>query len=78
MSASAYQFMHASTLEGKVEHGLDIFMGGVGFVPGIGTGVSLYWSFGGKDLHYMYVERVLIPQIKMGINPGLPVYQTFK
>ena len=78
VSASAYQFMHASTLEGKVEHGLDIFMGGVGFVPGIGTGVSLYWSFGGKDLHYMYVERVLIPQIKMGINPGLPVYQTFK
>ena len=53
-------------------------MGVIGFVPDVGTGISLYWSFGGKDLHYMYVERVLIPQVKMGINPGLPVYQPFK
>ena len=78
MSASGFQFMQASTLEGKVEHGLDFFMGAIGFVPDIGIGISLYWSFGGKELHYMYVERVLIPQVKMGINPGLPVYQPFK
>ncbi|HOF16993.1 MAG TPA: RHS repeat-associated core domain-containing protein [Bacteroidales bacterium] len=76
--ASAYQFRQASTLEGRLEHGLDVFMGGMGFVPVVGTGISLYWSFGGKKLHNMYVNKVLIPQIQMGINPGLPVYQPFK
>ena len=53
-------------------------MGGMSFVPVIGTGASLYWSFGGKQLHYKWVNGVLIPQIEMGINPGLPVYQPFK
>ena len=76
--ASAYQFREASTFEGKLEHGLDVFMGGMSFVPVIGTGASLYWSFGGKQLHYKWVNGVLIPQIEMGINPGLPVYQPFK
>ena len=75
--ASAYQFREASTFEGKLEHGLDVFMGGMSFVPVIGTGAS-YWSFGGKQLHYKWVNGVLIPQIEMGINPGLPVYQPFK
>lgn len=59
--ASAYQFKQASTLEGKVEHGFDLFMGGIGFFPGVGTGISLFWSLGGKKLHYMYVNKVLIP-----------------
>lgn len=76
--ASAYQFRQASTLEGQFEHGLDVFMGGIGFFPVVGTGVSLYWPFGGKKIHYMYVNKVLMPQIKMGINPGLPAYQPFK
>ena len=76
--ASAYQFREASTFEGKLEHGLDVFMGGMSFVPVIGTGASLYWSFGGKQLHYKWVNGVLIPQIELGINPGLPGYQPFK
>ena len=75
---SAYQFRQASTLEGKLEHGLDALVGGMSFVPVAGIGVSLYWSLGGKKLHYMYVNKVLIPQIEMGINPGLPIYQPFK
>ncbi len=76
--ASAYQFRQASTLEGKLEHGLDTFMGGMGFVPVVGTGISLYWSFGGKKLHYKWVNGVLMPQMEMGVNPGLPAYQPFK
>ena len=75
---SLSQFIKASTLEGRIEHGLDVFMGGMGFVPVAGIGISLYWSLGGKKLHYMYVNKVLIPQIQMGINPGLCVYQPFK
>ena len=39
-----------------------MLIGSLGFIKGIGTGISLYWTFGGKELHYMYVERVLIPQ----------------
>ena len=42
------------------------------------TDASLYWSFRGKQLHYKWVNGVLIPQIEMGINPGLPGYQPFK
>lgn len=75
---SGYQFYSAETLDKKVEYGFDILIGSLGFIKGVGTGVSLYWSFGGKELHYMYVERVLITQVQMGINPGLPVYQPFK
>ena len=74
---SGIQFMQASTLEGRLEHGLDAFMGGVAFVPVVGTGMSLYWSFGGKQLHYKWVDRVLMPQIEMGIV-GLPATMPFK
>ena len=72
------QFWNANTIEEQVVSGLDLLIDGVGYFPVIGTGVSLYWNFGGKQLHYMYVNKGLIPQIKMGINPGLPVYQPFK
>lgn len=45
---SGIQTIQAPTLEGKLEHGFDAFMGGVGFVPVVGPGISLYWSFGEK------------------------------
>ncbi len=60
--ASGYKFNFAGTLDEKVEYGFDMLIGSLGFIKGIGTGISLYWTFGGKELHYMYVERVLIPQ----------------
>ena len=46
---SLNQFIKASTLEGRIEHGLDVFMGGMGFVPVAGTSISLYWSLVGKN-----------------------------
>ena len=46
---SLNQFIKASTLEGRIEHGLDVFMGGMGFVPVAGTSISLYWSLVGKS-----------------------------
>lgn len=61
----------------RFEHGFDIFMGGVGFIPGAGTGMSLFWSFGGKSLHYKWVDAVLVPQIEMGIH-YYPSVQSFK
>ena len=76
MSANA--FRQSNTLESRCEHGLDVFMGGMGFAPVVGTGLSLYWSFGGKKLYQMYVNNVLMPQIETGINPGLPAFQPFK
>ncbi len=75
---SGYQYSQATNIGDKAEHGLDVFMGGVGFVPVLGTGVSLYWTFGGKKLHYTWVDRVLLPQMKMSVNPGLPALQPFK
>ncbi|MEA4918878.1 hypothetical protein [Proteiniphilum sp.] len=77
VAISGVQFFHANTLEGKLEHGLDVFMGGMGFVPVVGSGISLYWSFGGKQLHYKWVDGVLVPQMEMGIL-GLPATMPFK
>lgn len=71
-------FLQSNTLEGRFENRLDVFMGGISFIPVVGTGISLYWSFGVEKLHYMYLNKVLIPQIEMGINPGFPAYQLLK
>lgn len=46
---SLNQFIKASALESKIEHGLDVFMGGMGFVPVAGTSISLYWSLVRKN-----------------------------
>jgi RHS repeat-associated protein len=66
---SGYQFNQSTTIEGRVEHGLDMFMGGMGFVPGAGTAVSAFWSFGGKQLHWNHVNDVVMPAIQMGLPP---------
>jgi hypothetical protein len=52
-------------------------MGGLGYMPVVGTGISLYWGFGGKKLHHHWVDKVLIPQHEMGII-GLPATMPFK
>lgn len=72
------QMRQASTIEDKIERGTDLFVDGLSFIPEIGPFISLYWNIGGKKLHNMYLNKVLIPQIQMGINPGLPEYQPFK
>jgi RHS repeat-associated protein len=71
---SGIQSFQSPTFTGKLEYGLDAFMGGIGFVPVVGTGVSLFWGFGGKKLHYQTIQN----QIKLGLNPGLPALQPFK
>lgn len=74
---SGIQFIQAATLEDQVEHGLDMFMGGLSFIPIFGTGISLYRSLGGKYLHYLWVDDVLIPQMEMEII-GMPATMPFK
>jgi hypothetical protein len=69
ITVSGVQFFQAPTLEGKFEHGLDAFMGGIGYVPYAGTAVSLFWNFGGKKLHYNWTNRVLTPAMQMGLPP---------
>ena len=39
--------------------------------------ISLYWGLGGKQLHKMWVNEVVLPQYKMG-NLGLPATMPFK
>ncbi|KAA6302466.1 MAG: hypothetical protein EZS26_001298 [Candidatus Ordinivivax streblomastigis] len=42
---------------------------GMGFLPGAGTAVSIFWSFGGKQLHWNHVKEVAMPAIEMGLPP---------
>ena len=74
---SAGQTITASTIEDICEYGLDTFMGAMGFLPMVGPYISLYWSFGGKQLHYKWVENVVMSQFEMGIL-GLPSTMPFK
>ena len=60
-----------------VEHGLDVIVGAAGFIPEAGPFISLYWGLGGKQLHNMWVNEVVLPQYKMGIL-GLPATMPFK
>lgn len=71
--SAAYQ---TEGLEEKFEHGFDAFMGAAGFIP-YGAPVSIFWSLGGKKLHKMWVNEVIIPQYHMGIV-GLPSTMPFK
>jgi RHS repeat-associated protein len=66
---SVAQGIQAETFEGKAESSLDVMMNGVGLVPVIGTGVSLFWNLGGKTLFNKWRKEVLIPQIEMGVSP---------
>lgn len=60
-----------------VEHGLDVIVGAAGFIPEAGPFISLYWGLGGKQLHMIWVNEVVLPQYKMGIL-GLPATMPFK
>ena len=60
-----------------VGHGLDVIVGAAGFIPEAGPFISLYWGLGGKQLHKMWVNEVVLPQYKMGIL-GLPATMPFK
>ena len=73
-----YKSIQYRNINGVIEHGLDTFMGVVGVTPYVGPFISLYWSVGGKELHQLYTEKVILEHMKNGINPGLPVYQPFK
>ena len=56
----------------------DLFMNGVGPFSLPGAIVSLYWSIGGKELQQLYTEKIIMEQLKYGINPGLPTFQPYK
>ena len=73
-----YEAIQSGNVKRTVEQGLDAVMGTAGFTPYIGPFISLYWSVGGKELHQLYTDKVILEHMKNGINPGLPVYQPFK
>ena len=56
----------------------DLFMNGVGLASLPGAIISLYWSMGGKELQQLYTEKIIMEQLKSGINPGLSTLQPYK
>ena len=65
----------------SIEQGCEYFMDGmvdaVGLCPMLG-GLPIYWRLIGKQLHYNYVNKAVVPMIKRGDNPGLMINQPFK
>lgn len=58
--SSGFQFLQAKTEDEKVENGVDAAVGLFGLIPGVGTGISLYWTIGGKKVYWEYtVPRAL-------------------
>jgi len=57
---SGFQFLQAKTEDEKVENGVDAVVGLFGLIPGVGTGISLYWTIEGKKVYWEYtVPRAL-------------------
>jgi hypothetical protein len=74
---SFYQFANAPTIGDKAEYGFDGFMSGIGLVPNAATiGLSSFWSFGGKQLHWNHVNTAVMPAV--GMNMPAYSYLPFK
>ena len=73
---SSYEFLIAESTDDKIKYGSDIVFGVIGFAPG-GNIISTFWFLGGRELVFQYGET-MGDLIKVGINPGYPVYQPFK
>ena len=56
----------------------DLFMNGAGLFSLPGAITSLYWSIGGKELQQLYTEKIIMYQLRDGVNPGLPTLQPYK
>ena len=56
----------------------DLFMNGAGLFSLPGAITSLYWSIGGKELQQLYTEKIIMNQLRDGVNPGLPTLQPYK
>jgi hypothetical protein len=77
LTVSAIQFGNATTIGDKAEYGFDGFMSGIGLVPNAATiGLSSFWSFGGKQLHWNHVNTAVMPAV--GMNMPAYSYLPFK
>ena len=77
LAKSVYDYGTSLSEEEKADATLDLLVGTAGFTPYVGPWISLYWSLGGKKLHYKYLEEVIMPQYEMGIL-GYPSTMPFK
>lgn len=72
LSMSSFQLLSVDDPIEQVKCGLDITFGIVGFVPGIGTAVSLTWSLGG-DLYLDSYTNMLMQQVDTTTG-RIPIY----
>ncbi|MBR0286506.1 MAG: hypothetical protein IJQ96_05725 [Bacteroidales bacterium] len=56
---------------------MDLIIGSLGFVPYVGPGLNLFWSFGGRRLFNNYTNNVIPMQMETGVL-GLPSTLPFK
>ncbi len=75
---SGYNLSQAKTFNEQIMATTELLTDAISYTPCIGPYFSLYWNLGGRQLHWSWYQNVLMPQIEMGINPGLMIYQPFK
>ena len=73
-----YNLLQAETIDDQAWMTVELLADGIGYIPDVGPFFTLYWNLGGRELHRMWYNNVLMPQIQMGVNPGLMIYQSFK
>ena len=78
LSVDLVNFASQPTIESKISYSMNIMVDAIGFTPIVGPAICLYWNMGGEQLHWMWYNKVLMPEIQYGINPGLMFYQPFK
>lgn len=74
---SFYRLINSDEIEESADATLDLLMGAVGYTPYVGPWLSIYWSVGGKQLHYRSLYEGIMPQYEMGIL-GYPSTMPFK
>ncbi len=77
ISSSLIRLRNSSNEGETIDATLDLLAGTAGYIPYFGPILSIYWSLGGKQLHYIFVEEVLMSQYQMNIL-GYPSTMPFK
>ncbi len=76
-AVSAEDLRLSQSVDQQAQNFLELSINVAGFTPVVGPPLTLYWNFGGRQLHYLWLDNVVLTQQKLGVL-GLPSTMPFK